>query len=69
MQLVQHPIWGMFDAREGQWPPVEDHRYANTDELTSSFSTGIQELGVLDEGNNLDCSDATDGSSYKHRQI
>jgi hypothetical protein len=33
LQLVQHQIWGMFDAMKGQWPPVEDSRYAGTDEV------------------------------------
>lgn len=72
LELVQHQIWGMFDASEGEWPPVEDHRYANTDEVSSNFSIGLQELEVRDEGNSntararpetLHCSDATDESS------
>ncbi|OAQ58446.1 hypothetical protein VFPPC_11576 [Pochonia chlamydosporia 170] len=63
LQLVQHQIWGMFDASEGQWPPVEDHRYANTDEVSSNFSIGLQELEVRARPETLYCTDATDGSS------
>lgn len=51
LQLVQHPIWDMFDAREGQWPPVEDGRYASTDEVSGICSDEVQEPEVRDEGN------------------
>ncbi|KAL7917309.1 hypothetical protein ACQKWADRAFT_325926 [Trichoderma austrokoningii] len=51
LRLVQHQVWGMFDAENGQWPPVGDDRYASTDEVSGICSNELQEPEIRDEGN------------------
>ncbi|TWU71552.1 hypothetical protein ED733_003002 [Metarhizium rileyi] len=43
LQLVQHQIWGMFDASEGQWPLVEDHSDATDGSSCSSQSSDFDD--------------------------